>query len=981
MSIDVLYSGYIPRSEESRIREQAALVQLDRQSRAVLLYGAGGVGKTTLVRALTQTGDDDDIVWLDPVDVDDSEYWLLSNLERRVARSIDPVDEYFAPYVDDLSRLPSQTRPRVGHDTVVSHLGRIKRVFVDCYKQFIQDTGKTVVIIFDTVEALRGMYFLLTLTQWMKALPGTLFILAGRPLPRDGGEDPIKKELDDPYQKLPAVTIPLGEFPEEDALTYLNGSNITADLPADDKARLVHMTRGHPLWLALAISYLQTSDIPEEASGPRELIEREIPFRGDLTGEGQIIYEAFKRRLVTPYKDTDFWHETVKRLAVVRQGVNKPIWQRLMADRPLPKDVPNLDFAWEKLLEIPWIRPRANGRFVTLHDALAEELALRIIPAHDQDQKWRRQLWRNAVRIYSELTERPEAHLNARLTASDEYFQQLQDRLRRQGDDSRSREEEIAYIQEVAVLDAEKREIDQFKAVRLFYLLLSDFGEGCRQFLELFEQASDQNDVLFEELLALEMQRFLPGGVHRYAFGDVIGQVINEFRRWLKAAGPEPYLEIGMTLADHLVKTQQPQTALELLDTLPLAGAGPYHRYRVNNLRGNAYMRIPGRVRVANDHFDEALREARALAEAGGRKLVAEAYKELGFYYRNEGMWEQADRSYKLARDEISATLVENGTAEDREEMASIQTNWAYVKGLVGSYREGLSLAESAISVRHRLNKSQEEGISWSVCAEVYRYERRFSKAWQAYAEAEEIFHLQKAWPWLGILYQEQAICLLQAKQDDIELVPEPLKRARELITWALDICRDQNVRGYPSALNRASRIVSLDDPQTGLKHLNEGIESAANLSDGWFLFANLIEYVELCYREWAKGGDQEYLDRIAAREPDITRVMAEYAFPDLRGRWDLLQGHLSVHQWLASGDDIWLSEALQRYERGFAQIAEGFVGSSGASALPGEFKTFHGVLAELPQDIQVDWPKRLRRAWSDRTNSTLLLACLEELY
>src|SRR6202035_75475 len=117
-----------------------------------------------------------------------------------------------------LSRLPRYTRPRVGHDTVVSHLGRIKRVFIECYKQFINDSGKTVVIVFDTIEAIRGMYLMLTLTQWMKALPGTLFILSGRPLPRDAGDDPIKKELEDPYQKLPVETVHLGEFTQEAAL-------------------------------------------------------------------------------------------------------------------------------------------------------------------------------------------------------------------------------------------------------------------------------------------------------------------------------------------------------------------------------------------------------------------------------------------------------------------------------------------------------------------------------------------------------------------------------------------------------------------------------------------------------------------------------------------------------------------------------------------------------------------------------------------
>ena len=50
----------------------------------------------------------------------------------------------------------------------------------------------------------------------------------------------------------------------------------------------------------------------------------------------------------------------------------------------------------------------------------------------------------------------------------------------------------------------------------------------------------------------------------------------------------------------------------------------------------------------------------------------------------------------------------------------------------------------------------------------MYRYERRFHKAWDAYAEAERIFQEERNWSWLGLIYQEQAICLFQAAQEGI---------------------------------------------------------------------------------------------------------------------------------------------------------------------------------------------------------------------
>jgi tetratricopeptide (TPR) repeat protein len=952
----------------------------------VLLYGPGGVGKTQLVRQLAQAGAaDPKTVWIDPIDIDDSEYWLLSNLERLVAGQLDPDNDYFGAYLEYLSRLPSYTRPGIGHETVVSHLGRIKRVFVECYKQFIERSEKSVVIVFDTVETIRGMYLLLTLTQWMKALPGTLFILSGRPLPGHGDRpDPIRHELDDPYQKLPVTTIWLGEFSQQAALDYLNDSGVASGLSADEKAKLVHLTRGHPLWLAFTIDYLKETGIPQETEVALAEIERDVPYRGDMTPKGLSLQEAYKRRLVAPYRETDFWREAVKRLAVVRESVNQPIWRRLMEDRPLPADVASLDDAWERLLRTPWIRPRANRRYVTLHDAVAEELAQRIIPVHDQDKQWRHQLWQRAVAIYGELIAERDAELSGKLAALDERLQLLEAGLRPDGERHPPTEEESASIREAARLDAQKRELDQLKAVRLYYQLLCDHAAGCQRFLDLFEEANRQHDVLLEDLLAFEMQRFLPDGVHSYAFGDVIGEVIDEFRQWLAAEGPALHLEIGISMADYLIRNEQPKTAITLLDGLPLTHVDHGQRSRLGILLGNACMRIPGRVRDALPHFRMALTEAESLTSPDRLKLVAEAHKELGFYYRNEGQWREADDAYRQARDAISETLSARSSDTDREEMASIQTNWAYVKGLGGSYRDGSNLVESAITVRHRLGKYQEEGISWSVCGEVYRYERRFEKAWNAYAEAEQIFHGQRDWSWLGLIYQEQAICLFQAAEDGVNLAPgkDPVERAKHLITLALDICRDQSVRGYPSALNRAGRIFGQEDLDAGFRYLEEGIGSARTLSDGWFWFANLIEYAELSYRAWVKTGQRAYRDKIAYREADIMAAMGEYEFPDLRGRWSLLQGHLGVRDYLETGERSRLGRALENYKVGFALIAQGYVGSSGASAIPGEFKTFADLFAQLSPEIRAQWQDELRRAWGgEKDGSTLLLARLEELY
>src|SRR5262249_45948353 len=278
------------------------------------------------------------------IDIDDSEYWLLSNLELRVIEQLDAGHRYFGRYLDYVSRLPGYARPRASHDMVVSHLGRIKRVFLDCYREYIEAENTTVVITLDTVEAVRGTDLLLTLTQWMKALPGTLFLLSGRQLPV-GIQDPILRELQDPHQPLETMPLHLGAFPRAQSFDYLGTSAVASDLTDEEKTKLVHLTQGHPLWLALTVDYLLSRGIPQEVGESLTDIEANLPYGGPMTPTGEVLRDAFRRRLVTPYRDAGFWREVTKRLAVARKNVNQPILRHLMSDRPLPPSVDHCDQA------------------------------------------------------------------------------------------------------------------------------------------------------------------------------------------------------------------------------------------------------------------------------------------------------------------------------------------------------------------------------------------------------------------------------------------------------------------------------------------------------------------------------------------------------------------------------------------------------------------------------------------------------------
>jgi tetratricopeptide (TPR) repeat protein len=951
--------AYVTRREEAVLRDNVTKLRHDNTSRALLVYGAGGVGKSTLVHRVATTGADTDVVWVPPIDVDDSEYWLLSNLERAIADALDPRREYFGPYFDHLFRLPRYAERKVGYDAVLTHLGRINDTFVECYRTFVERTGRKVVVTLDTIEAIRGMYLLLTLTQWMKRLPSTLFILAGRPLSRrERTEDPIREELSDPHLPLEFSELELKGFDDDEAGRFLSSTPLHGSLTDGERRRLIALTEGQPLWLALAVEYLQVADLPVEMTPE--------------PGEEEPPREEFRRRLMTLYRSNQFWPEAIKRLAVVRHSVSYHVWRRLMDDLALPPDVTDWEEAWQQLLRRPWVRPRANARYVTLHDALAEELAQRLIPLHDREEIWRRAQWHRAKEIYAGITAGADSRVREELA-------ELSNAL--QTSDAEQRDQ---LVRMVAELDAEKRELDQLLTAQLHYSILDDFQAGTDLFLAFHRQASDRRDPLFMELICHEVERFLPRGETSEPLEDVLDVVLPRFQQWL-AEHPERHIEIALRIAGFLIQSEQPGPAVELLDSLPDdPGLDPMLRYQVANERGNACMRIPGMVGAAAAHFRSALEQARRLTEPESILTEAQAQKELGFYYRNIGRWKDADETYRIARDVLSRLMGPGSPPHYRGEMASIQANWAYLKALRGNYREARNLIDSSIAVRRRLKQRHGEGVSLSISGEVYRYDGNFVRAWGEYQSAELIFHELKSWPWLGLLYQEQAICLHQASREGVRIVELQERLARELIRQSLDICRESAVRFYPSALNRAGRIFAVTDIDAGLRRLGEGIDEAKRIGDGWFFSANLIEYLELNYRAWTSTSEAAYRRAIADRAETVEEAIAVYGFPDLRARWQLLQGHLLLHDALAGAGQDGLNRALEHYSAGFHMLADDRVGSHGSAAIGREFVRFRELFEQLPEATRRSWYEQLRTDWSTEETaapSTALLARLEELY
>lgn len=966
-----LFPRYTPRNEEQKfIQDQLLLVQQDRESRVILLYGDGGNGKTYLIRNLPDKIQGDSIHWFGPFDIDDSQYWTLPNLELDIARTA-PF-EYFDQYIDYMSRVPVYEQKRVGHETVLAYLRKGDDVFAKCYAELVK-AEQTPVIILDTIESVRGMDVVDKLVRWIKRIPGTLFILAGRPT-ADIRTDPFIKGLrEDPPCNFEKKTI--GEFTSNECRLYLSKSSISAELTDDEKEKIVLLSRGHPLWLALTIYYLSEEGMLSEISDS-SLVE--IQERKSATFEK--LHESYIRQLLVPYQKREFWKEAVLRLGVLRRMVSKDIWREIMRDRGLPEGFDNWDDAWRELLNFPWVRPRSNRRYVTLHDALAEELAKRIIPTSDKSKDWRRSLWNSAAEIYSKLIDDQKQKLRLEQNRIDGKLESASLSVPGAG-----------LVNEVLIADAHRLELELLQTIGFYYQTITNYAEGGQLFNTLFDRILDEHQYRFADLLWAEMQRFLPGQKPFDPLEDIIRPEVKSFQEWYQAR-PVAQYELVRRVTSYLIDRGEVQEAEKMLDRVWKVCKGNLEQeYHVLNLRANARIRIPGKSEDAKKDFKLALSRAKNPgAPQALKELAGQAYTELGYYHRNTGNWNEAANSYLEA---LRMTPLSDPTKR-----ASIQSQYAYVQALKGVYQSAYDLVNTALNVRRQLGLKREEGMALSVKGEIHRYERHYREAWQAYQDSKDIFDELEDWGWQGLVQQEMAICLYQAHKAGMvlpgyeEMPGKMLEDARDMILKAVEFCRDYSARNYPSALNRAGRIIGLGyaDYQEGLRYLGEGIDRAREVADGWFLLANLVQYAELSYQAWVASGRKEtrYLEHINAREREIHEAYTEYDFPDLQGRWELLQGQLKADRaqtvkTKAKKEEL-LHGALEHFKSGYPLIAQGYVGSHGIVALPEELQKLIPIMKNLPGETLEEWFGDLQKSWSEldkERQETSLSSFLTVLY
>lgn len=757
---------------------------------------------------------------------------------------------------------------------------------------------KRVVLLMDTLEdAQRAGALWPHLLSLMPRLDNVVWVLAGRRC------DDVRADVEARLGTRNVHWLPLAGFDQRAAGEYFDEyfkhpSVVSLDPEMREKIRL--LTDGRPILMALAIAWLENEmPLPEiEQVSVSELQAMSQESLGRLQEE---VKQALVRRLLS-FSDTV--DKVVLNMAWVERRFDAEIMRYLMG-------ISEADVL-DRLASLPFVKARPGESYVT-HDEMRDMTVQYTWPLVDSDGTLRQKIDQKMIEYYVQKTGELDAQVNE--------LKRVQREATEVGDTR-------AALRAFEEWSEKSRLRDVLETERLFYAFRADREQGIRQFIETYDWATANSRTGFRDMLWEEVQHF------EARFGR-----IGDFR--VDVRGAKHLLDAGDAAAAK-------RKGAEILEQLAKTGDE-----KVETLvhLGNCALRL-GRPLEARDFYAQA---RDICTEQELHRWLAVVENGLGLACRSSGNWDEAARHYQASVDACEKF------GSPAHHLASALNNYAYVLGLRGRYDEAIALCEQALNLRRDLGLWRGVGISYSTLGELYRYQMRYERALEYYAQALRIFEKpgDEDWEWLAVVYQERAIAQAYAGELDEAWVG---------IQRAIDLSERYNVQALPWALNRAGRIARFRKEYVESERLlRRGMVEAEKAGDIWFLLATTVELMELRY-DWLR--EQADVQALGREFEDLARGVWEYerqgyGFRDLFGRTRRIRGHVLY-------DQGYYDQALSHYKEAYPLIASGYYGSHGLHKLPEELEELGRRIDDLPPAEAIRWCDELRGRWGEGTGKLI---------
>jgi tetratricopeptide (TPR) repeat protein len=794
-------SVFVGRQDEVN-RFIEALAYASQQTQVIYLQAGGGLGKTKLLEKFKlkcesiekQRRVSTPIPSTNIIDFYEMENWQVDGVMQRLARELNNfkqdfddtnAQDFFSEFRKLHQKLKVLQAKRGSPETGAILERRVEQQFIENYNdlaQWFAYKEKPIVLFFDTYESVqdRGRICFWLFNHFFPAIKNTVCAFAGRhPL----SSEVIENRIDN--IKLHILTP--SNFKLEEVWEYFESLKISRDRfhlsnDSDDFPRIYELTKGNPLRIALVAEWLfQNPDKDTEDLG-RNATNMRAAF------DAQLVNSIL--RLDRPDIDEAIWY-----MAHIFHRFNSQILSQLIEDRDSESKART---TIDKLANLPFIKHRPHSNSYQLHDEMRRLITIHVLDKDDKDGKLRHDLSQRMIAYYdNEIEKLQEESLKLTYVEKDSDLKQT--------------EEERLETEEL------KRNLDVFRAERLYHQFYVNPVEGYSTFKTLFEEADRKGDTPFCDLLISSARASIAKLRKREGWPDILGKngqvkeiFIDVYEGWLdKNLGD---YEIACKKLEKSLKNLRSiknavdidkvanslgyvyrvlgnyYKAQEVYEQALIANKNSQHANAdmaamILNNQGNIY-RLQGQVNKALQKCLLALAIRRKLHGKSNtpNKSVANSYYILGLILRELGDNSGALRYFSEAQENFEALNL-------KENIANVQRWQAYIYSHFKQYDEAINLAQKS------LDTLEEVGINTTHLADAYdmigrlyrdRAQYEFKQIQQKLIKLKEIEHsnnieLDKRLQ--DILNAIRNYILLQSPAVTV-LPPEILK--------SLDLCKKQ---------------------------------------------------------------------------------------------------------------------------------------------------------------------------------------------
>ncbi|MBD3337888.1 MAG: tetratricopeptide repeat protein [Candidatus Lokiarchaeota archaeon] len=374
------------------------LSSLNSHSGVFIMYGEGGIGKTTILLRLKKTlGEDERYQLSQIIDFSQIIYRTKISIMNQISKISEHNFENYKTALKEFHEFEREKKPEQPGRRLLLH-DNVEKQFKNNLKSITRN-GSKVVLFFDTSEHIFDTTLMDFILRIAKEVNNLLIIFAGRPPQSTNSSlsvnDFFHKQLRDlEFSKRSYQIMKLEGFDLDETEMYFDQSADGKFIDEEMRKKIQLLTNGNPIKIALAIEWLkrgiEISDLTEKSYSELEGIHENNTEKFNEISE-QFEFELVDRIriLKTPIDDI------LLKMAHVHLRFNSELLNKL-----LRRDTKITDK--KELTDLPFIKEIPGEDYFILHDEVTRLLNKYIWPRRDASGIARKKLNEEVVKYYDE---------------------------------------------------------------------------------------------------------------------------------------------------------------------------------------------------------------------------------------------------------------------------------------------------------------------------------------------------------------------------------------------------------------------------------------------------------------------------------------------------------------------------------------------------------------------------------------------------